>query len=108
MFAYYGKEGDWTGWSTQGYWSIDPGETKQIVLPTGNNTIYYHIVTTWGNFSGTFEFAVPGALSDHSAFTIKNADRAYQISKYVGGKFRKVSVSGSPHGGHEATIIFVN
>lgn len=81
--AYYKSTKSYSGWVSEGWWSLEPGETKTLgsFLKNGENTYYIHAHTAgyanvWGNDEQL-------AVNSTDAFTIKNCDKEYVLGDDV-------------------------
>lgn len=82
-YGKYSSGGSFTGFFTKGWYTIDPGEKKNLGLTfiTGSNTFYYYAKSTNGNkWEGNSKLLVSS-----EAFQIKNADK--QITKDKSTKY---------------------
>lgn len=83
-YGYYSETDSFSGWITEGWYEIIPGQTKIIgsFLKDGNNTYYYYAHNksrskTWG---GDYKLAV----DQPDAFKIVNADKDYVLNEEQG------------------------
>jgi len=77
--AYYKNTNSFSGWVSEGWWKIIPGETKVCgsFLKDGDNTYYIHAHTAglkqkWGNDAYL-------AVNSVDAFKIENCDKPYVL-----------------------------
>lgn len=92
--GYYYRGSRWSGWTSHGWWSIEPGERINIHIPSTNGYLnryfYYYAYGENSEYSGKDGFVVSG-----KAFKIPNADKikANDFSDfYYLSKFRKVDL----------------
>jgi uncharacterized membrane protein len=93
--AYYVSGSDFNGWYSEGWFKIEPGETKSIIPTIAYNTYYYYAKDEndkeWAG-SGKYQFVI----NSKESFNIKNADMDYQKDYFahkVMKNFRKITLS---------------
>ena len=93
--AYYEDDNSFTGWFSRGWYEIEPGETA--VLIAGDleySTYFFYAVDSEGaewKGAGKYSFIVEPV----NAFTIKNADKSYQLKDdRIYKDFKKISTQG--------------
>jgi uncharacterized membrane protein len=93
--AYYENDASFTGWFSRGWYTLEPGETKVLIAGDLEYSTYFFYANDdqgaeWIG-GGKYSFIVdPG-----DAFTIKNADKEYQLKGDRTYKaFKKISTKG--------------
>jgi uncharacterized membrane protein len=93
--AYYENDESFTGWFSRGWYELEPGETK--VLIAGDleyNTYFFYAQDSEGSEwigGGKYSFIVDPV----NAFTIKNADKEYQLKgDRIYKAFKKINTQG--------------
>ena len=93
--AYYEDDNSFTGWFSRGWYEIEPGETAVLIAGDLEYSTYFFYAqdsegAEWKG-GGKYSFIVEPV----NAFTIKNADKSYQLKDdRIYKDFKKISTQG--------------
>jgi uncharacterized membrane protein len=78
--AFYESNSSFSGWVSEGWWLLEPGDTKVLgsFLTNGENTFYIHAHTSDSKESWGTDIQL--AVNVNESFRIKNCDKAYVLS----------------------------
>lgn len=85
--AYYSSSNKFSGYVSEGWWKLIPGETAILgsFLKDGDNTYYIHAHTS--NYTKKWGAEVQLAVNSADAFKIENCDKPYVLQ---GANIKKV------------------